>query len=58
VTDFFPSSAIEIKSTCTGKVFKVNGQRLMLFHGNSMPDAAPVEELSLDEPSYTSAATP
>ncbi|CAJ2657161.1 unnamed protein product [Trifolium pratense] len=58
VTNVFPSGAIEIKSTGTGKVFEVNGQRLKLFHDNSMPDGAPVEELSLDEPSYTTAATP
>ncbi|CAJ2636510.1 unnamed protein product [Trifolium pratense] len=58
VTNVFPSGAIEIKSTGTGKVFKVNGQRLKLFHDSSMPNIAPVEELSLDEPSYTPAATP
>ncbi|GAU48758.1 hypothetical protein TSUD_281090 [Trifolium subterraneum] len=48
----------EIKSTGTDKVFKVNGQRLKLFHDSSMPEEAPVEELSLDEPSYTPSATP
>ncbi|PNX72417.1 hypothetical protein L195_g028307 [Trifolium pratense] len=57
VTNVFPSGAIEIKSTGTGKVFKVNGQRLKLCHDSSMPDEAPVEELSLDEPSYTPATT-
>ncbi|PNX80521.1 hypothetical protein L195_g036523 [Trifolium pratense] len=46
------------RSTGTGEVFKVNGQRLKLFHDSSMPNEAPVEELSLDEPSYTPAATP
>ncbi|XP_045822018.1 uncharacterized protein LOC123914902 [Trifolium pratense] len=58
VTNVFPSGAMEIKSTGTGKVFKVNGQRLKLFHDSSMPNIVPVEELSLDEPSYTPAATP
>jgi hypothetical protein len=58
VTNVFPHGAIEITSAGTGKVFKVNGQRLKLFHGSPMPVEAPVEELSLDEPSYTPAATP
>ncbi|GAU47094.1 hypothetical protein TSUD_369270 [Trifolium subterraneum] len=58
VTNVFPSGAIEIKSTGTDKVFKVNGQRLKLFHDSSVPEEAPVEELSLDEPSYTPSATP
>ncbi|MCI06974.1 hypothetical protein A2U01_0028037, partial [Trifolium medium] len=55
ITDVFPYGAVEIKSAGTDKVFKVNGQRLKLFHENMMPDEAPVEELSLDEPSYTPA---
>ncbi|GAU43740.1 hypothetical protein TSUD_365890 [Trifolium subterraneum] len=58
VTNVFPSGAIEIKSTVTDRVFKVNGQRLKLFHDSSMPEEAPVEELSLDESSYTPSATP
>ncbi|XP_045813162.1 uncharacterized protein LOC123907099 [Trifolium pratense] len=32
VTNVFPSGAIEIKSTGTGKVFKAKGQRLKLLH--------------------------
>ncbi|MCI91147.1 hypothetical protein A2U01_0112441, partial [Trifolium medium] len=32
VTNVFPSGAVEIKSVSTDKVFKVNGQRLKLFH--------------------------
>ncbi|MCI51322.1 hypothetical protein A2U01_0072566 [Trifolium medium] len=58
VTNVFPSGAIQIKSIGTGKVFKVNGQRLKLFNDSSMPVEAPAEELSLDKPSYTPAATP
>ncbi|GAU51081.1 hypothetical protein TSUD_241500 [Trifolium subterraneum] len=58
ITNVFPSGDIEIKSTGTDKVFKVNGQRLKLFHYSSMPEEAPVEELSLDEPSYTPSTTP
>ncbi|MCI49653.1 hypothetical protein A2U01_0070897, partial [Trifolium medium] len=51
----YPERLAEIKSVGTGKVFKVNGQRLKLFHDGSMPEETPVEELSLDEPSYTPA---
>ncbi|MCI09862.1 hypothetical protein A2U01_0030953 [Trifolium medium] len=50
--------AVEIKSAGTDKVFKVNGQRLKLFHESSMPGEETVEELSLEKPSYPPAATP
>ena len=58
VTNAFPYGAVEIKSACTDKVFKVNGQRLKLFHESLMSEEEIVEELSLEEPSYPSAATP
>ncbi|MCI61409.1 hypothetical protein A2U01_0082666, partial [Trifolium medium] len=58
VTNVFHYGAVEIKSAGTDKVFKVNGQRLKLFHENLMPEEEIVEELPLEEPSYTPAATP
>jgi hypothetical protein len=58
VTNVFPHGAVEIKSAGTNKVFKVNGQRLKLFHESSMPEEETVEELSLEKPSYPPAATP
>ncbi|KAK2456730.1 hypothetical protein QL285_004071 [Trifolium repens] len=58
VTNVFPHGAVEIKSAGTNKVFKVNGQRLKLFHESSMPEEEIVEELSLEKPSYPPAATP
>ncbi|XP_045797211.1 uncharacterized protein LOC123891391 [Trifolium pratense] len=58
VTNVFPHGAIEIKSAGTNKVFKVNGQRLKLFHESSVPEEeGHVEELSLEKPFYP-AATP
>ncbi|MCI29254.1 hypothetical protein A2U01_0050463, partial [Trifolium medium] len=47
----------EIKSAGTDKVFKVNGQWLKLFNESLMPEEETVEELSLEEPSYTPAVT-
>jgi hypothetical protein len=41
-----------IKGEGTDKNFKVNGQRLKLFHESSMPEAETVEELSLEKSSY------
>ncbi|XP_045820253.1 uncharacterized protein LOC123913526 [Trifolium pratense] len=59
VTNVFPHGAVEIKSAGTNKVFKVNGQRLKLFHESSVPEEeGHVEELSLEKPSYTPNATP
>ncbi|KAK2366359.1 hypothetical protein QL285_079748 [Trifolium repens] len=58
VTNVFPHSAVELKNVGTKRLFKVNRKRLKLFHGSFMPVEAPVEKLSLDEPSYTPAATP
>ncbi|MCI76987.1 hypothetical protein A2U01_0098257, partial [Trifolium medium] len=55
VTNVFPYGAVEIKGVGTNKVFKVNGQRLKLFHESSMPEEETVEELSLEKPSYPSA---
>ncbi|XP_039686931.1 uncharacterized protein [Medicago truncatula] len=49
---------VEIKSAGTDKVFKVNSQRMKLFHESLMPEEEIVEELSLEEPSYPPAATP
>ncbi|CAJ2672888.1 unnamed protein product [Trifolium pratense] len=58
VTNVFPHGAVEIKSAGTNKVFKVNGQRLKLFHESSVPEEeGHVEELSLEKPFYP-AATP
>ncbi|XP_058775055.1 uncharacterized protein LOC131649302 [Vicia villosa] len=53
VNNIFPHDAVEIKSAGTDKFFKVNGQRLKIFHGNSAPEDASIEELSLEAPSYT-----
>ncbi|XP_050916838.1 uncharacterized protein LOC127132019 [Lathyrus oleraceus] len=53
VTNVFPHGAVEIKSTGTDKVFKVNGQRLKLFYGGSVPEDVGIEELSLEAPNYT-----
>ncbi|XP_050890130.1 uncharacterized protein LOC127095493 [Lathyrus oleraceus] len=53
VTNVFPHGGVEIKSADTDKVFKVNGQRLKLFHESSVPDNASIEELSLEAPNYT-----
>ncbi|MCI34572.1 hypothetical protein A2U01_0055792, partial [Trifolium medium] len=58
VTNVFPYGVVEIKSAGTDKVFKVNGQRLKLFHESMLPEEETVEELPLEEPSYTLAATP
>jgi len=58
VTNVFPYGAVEIKSAGTDKVFKVNRQRLKLFHESLIPEEEIVEELSLEEPSYPSPATP
>jgi hypothetical protein len=58
VTNVFPHGAVELKNAGTKKLFKVNRKRLKLFHENLTPGEEPVEELSLDEPSYTPAATP
>ncbi|XP_045812264.1 uncharacterized protein LOC123906408 [Trifolium pratense] len=58
VTNVFPHGAVEIKSAGTNKVFKVNGQRLKLFHESSVPEEeGHVEELSLEKPFYP-ATTP
>ncbi|XP_010248143.1 PREDICTED: uncharacterized protein LOC104591042 [Nelumbo nucifera] len=35
VTNLFPYGAVEIKSLDTGKIFKVNGHRLKLFHDDA-----------------------
>ena len=53
VTNVFPHGAVEIKSTGTDKVFKVNGQRLKLFHQSAVPEDVSIEELSLEAPNYT-----
>lgn len=53
VTNVFPHGAVEIKSAGNDKVFKVNAQRLKLFHESSAPDNASIEELSLEAPNYT-----
>ena len=53
VTNVFPHGAVEIKSAGTDKVFKVNGQRLKLFHESSVPEDVSIEELSLEAPNYT-----
>jgi len=58
VTNVFLYGAVEIKSVGMDKVFKVNGQRLKLFHESLMPEEEIVEEPSLEEPSYPLAATP
>ncbi|MCI80825.1 hypothetical protein A2U01_0102096, partial [Trifolium medium] len=48
----------EIKSIGTDKVFKVNGQRLKLFHESLVLEEETVEELFLEAPSYPPAAAP
>ncbi|XP_050890921.1 uncharacterized protein LOC127096386 [Lathyrus oleraceus] len=53
VTNVFPHGAVEIKSAGTDKLFKVNGQRLKLFHASSVPEDVSIEELSLEAPDYT-----
>ena len=58
VTNVFLYGAVEIKSVGMDKEFKVNGQRLKLFHESLMPEEEIVEEPSLEEPSYPLAATP
>src|SRR4051812_43138339 len=52
ITNVFPHGAVEIKSAGTNKVFKVNGQRLKLFHESSVPENVSIEELSLEAPDY------
>ncbi|XP_058776313.1 uncharacterized protein LOC131650626 [Vicia villosa] len=52
VTNVFPHGAVEIKSAGTDKVFKVNGQRLKLFHESPVPEDVSIEELSLEAPDY------
>ncbi|PNX60711.1 hypothetical protein L195_g060317, partial [Trifolium pratense] len=47
----------EIKNAGTDKGFKVNGWQLKLLHERLMLEET-VEELPLEEPSYTPAATP
>ncbi|KAK2444664.1 hypothetical protein QL285_015672 [Trifolium repens] len=58
VTNVFHHGAVELKNAGTKKLFKVNRKRLKLFHENLTPGEELVEQLSLDEPSYTPAATP
>lgn len=53
VTNIFPHGAVEIKSENTEKMFKVNGQRLKLFHESFVLEDATIEELSLEKPTYT-----
>jgi hypothetical protein len=52
VTNIFPHGAVEIKSAGTDKTFKVNGQRLKIFHESAVPEDALLEELSLENPTY------
>ncbi|XP_057803412.1 uncharacterized protein LOC131018721 [Salvia miltiorrhiza] len=47
----FPNGAVEIGNPKSGKVFKVNGQRLKAYYGHK-PDAG--EELDLDPATSTS----
>ncbi|XP_045810885.1 uncharacterized protein LOC123905320 [Trifolium pratense] len=54
VTNVFPSGAIEIKSTGTGKVFKAKGQRLKLLHKSV--EGLPPKPPDIDAPAP--AATP
>ncbi|MCI04071.1 hypothetical protein A2U01_0025113 [Trifolium medium] len=58
VTNVFPYGVVEINSAGTDKVFKVNRQRLKLFHESFVPEDATVDELSLETPSYPPAVTP
>lgn len=50
ITNVFPYGVVEIKSAGTNKTFKVNGQRLKLFHESSMTEDVSIEELSLEAP--------
>ncbi|XP_050888339.1 uncharacterized protein LOC127093454 [Lathyrus oleraceus] len=52
VTNIFPHGAVKIKNTGIDKTFKVNGQRLKIFHESAVPEDALLEELSLENPTY------
>lgn len=53
VTNVFLHGAVEIKSACINKAFKVNGRRLKPFHKSSVSEDATIEELYLEKPTYT-----
>ena len=50
VTNVFPHGAVEIQSSTSDKVFKVNGHRLKLFYEGFSVNI--VEDVALESPNY------